>query len=420
MPLPKPVPTYSTSGDSRAITRSVLSILALAALSFALSRGAKAADAAPVAIPGLALDGVHTVGAAVRADALTVFPIYASVQEDLGEFLSLPAALEAGLAEVREVGGGGGGDLIPSQAQVQERRPARSTPQILGGLLGVEERNPAAEPVQVQRQAWVQTDGGGGGATVNTLVIENKGDKPILVLAGTVVKGGRQDRQIGQDFVVQAKQTVPVEAFCVEHGRWTGTRDGAATGGKFVATGTLAQAKVRSAGQYEQDQGKVWRQVAEVNAAHGKEADTGTLLATLESDDFLAKREKLARDAAAALATAPQAGDIVGLAWASGGEIRGVRWFASHGVYATFAPTLLQTAAVEGVSADAGGAAKAGALEPKDVQAFVKAFEAAKAAEVRDTGSGNVNEYFRTEKGYKSETRLKGKPGKMPLSVDML
>ena len=43
---------------------------------------------------------------------------------------------------------------------------------------------------------------------MNTLVIENKGDVPIYVLAGTVVKGGKQDRQIGQDFIIEGKKTV--------------------------------------------------------------------------------------------------------------------------------------------------------------------------------------------------------------------
>src|SRR5439155_384601 len=79
-------------------------------------------------------------------------------------------------------------------------------------------------------------------ARVNPLVIENPGKLPLLVLAGTVVRGGKQDRQIGADFVIEAGKTVPVDAFCVEHGRWDATRDGVATGGRFKSEKVLAQA----------------------------------------------------------------------------------------------------------------------------------------------------------------------------------
>ena len=59
---------------------------------------------------------------------------------------------------------------------------------------------------------------------------------PIFVLAGTIVKGGNP------------KQTSPVDAFCVEHGRWNGNRDGRATAGHFGTSEVLATSKVRAAG----------------------------------------------------------------------------------------------------------------------------------------------------------------------------
>jgi hypothetical protein len=102
------------------------------------------------------------------------------------------------------------------------------------------------------------------GAVVNTLVIENKGDLAILVCAGTVVKGGNQDRQIGQDFVIKAKSETPVDAFCVEQGRWQQERLGADTGGKFQVLDGMATAKVRAKGQYEKDQSAVWDEVRDV------------------------------------------------------------------------------------------------------------------------------------------------------------
>lgn len=77
---------------------------------------------------------------------------------------------------------------------------------------------------QAQADKTVEIRETGEGGEVNTLVIENKGDKTILVLAGTIVKGGKQDRQIGQDFVIGPGVKLNVDSFCVEHGRWTTQR----------------------------------------------------------------------------------------------------------------------------------------------------------------------------------------------------
>jgi hypothetical protein len=168
------------------------------------------------AVPGLPLFEDHTVGAPFVSGNLAVFPVYASVQEDVGEIVTLDEALEKGTAEVREVG-------------------------------------PEAVAGEQVREVQQRT---GEGAVVNTLVIENRGKQPILVLAGTILKGGKQDRQVGRDFLVGANETEPVDAFCIEHNRWTTVRDGLATGGKFRAMKVLAVGEVRGAGQYEGDQGQ--------------------------------------------------------------------------------------------------------------------------------------------------------------------
>jgi len=56
---------------------------------------------------------------------------------------------------------------------------------------------------------------------VGQLEIENLSETlDLYVQAGDVVKGGRQNRTIGVDFVLPAKSgRVPVPSFCVESGR---------------------------------------------------------------------------------------------------------------------------------------------------------------------------------------------------------
>lgn len=321
------------------------------------------------AIPGLPLFEDHTVGAPFVSGNLSVFPVYASVQEDPGAIVTLEEALERGTAEVREVG-----------------------PEAVAG-----------EVAQMQR---------GDGAVVNTLVIQNRGKEPILVLAGTILKGGKQDRQVGRDFLVGANETEAVDAFCIEHNRWTTVRDGLATGGKFRAMKVLAVGEVRGAGQYEGDQGKVWAKVSAVNEANGKEAASGTLLATVDAEDLTAEREALVKEIVAFFRAAPQPADIVGLAYAVDGEVRGLRTFMSHGIYRKFEETLAGSAALEAITARRAAAArgekpKNGALPPAAVVAFVAELDQGESEAARESDAFR-GESKKGESGYASTVQMKG------------
>ncbi len=82
------------------------------------------------------------------------------------------------------------------------------------------------------------------GGDVNTLYVTNKGKKPVYLMGGEVVLGGQQDRCLGRDTIVKAKERdVPVTVFCVEHGRWAGHTEFA------QAAPSLASADVRSKAQ---------------------------------------------------------------------------------------------------------------------------------------------------------------------------
>jgi hypothetical protein len=324
--------------------------------------------------PGVVLDENHRVGSPHIAGNLAVFPIYAKTQHDLGQFTTLDAALEKGAAVVREIG------ATPPAQQTRARGEE--------GFMGNANEH-------------------GDSARVNTLVIENKGSLPILVLAGTVVKGGKQDRQIGEDFVISANTTVPVDAYCVEHGRWNGNREGADTGGVFKATKLLATSKVRAAGQHQKNQSGVWAEVSAVNEANKKSAASGTLMATLDDKEVAAKRSAIAARVGAFFAGAEQKEKIVGLAYAVGGKVRSVRWFWSHTLFELHKDTLVQTAAVEAITAEAapGAEKKATPVAPTAVVQFIADIKRA-AEEQRATSAGNVNAYRSAKDGYGSKTMM--------------
>jgi hypothetical protein len=268
------------------------------------------------------------------------------------------------------------------------------------------------------------------GPRVNELVIENKGSTPIYVLAGTVVKGGNQDRQIGQDFIVEPKKTASVDAFCVEHGRWTAEREGRSTGGKFGTMPQLVTSKIRSAAQYKKDQGEVWSNVDATNSAHGKNAPSHTLMATLDDPEVARQREALAAHVTAHFQSIDPNDGVVGLAYAVDGKVRAVRWFASHKVFELVRPSLANTAAVDALTAKASPSAQgpAPSPQPSDVVAFVREVQDKQVAEERDTRAGNKNEYKESANAYGSRTMLKSgplaasaAPGKpVPISSDFL
>jgi hypothetical protein len=322
---------------------------------------------APAAADDRAFGGPTVLG------DLAIYPVTSKAQVDVGPLIALDEALAKGQAEVRE-----------------------------------------------------NTQGG----TVNQLVIDNKGSIPVFVLAGTVVKGGNQDRQIGQDFIIEPKKATPVDAFCVEHGRWNGQRNGQYTSGKFDSSGVVATSKVRAAGQYKKNQSEVWSNVSSTNAAHGKASGSDTLMATIDDPALVKEREALTAQIEAALAATKPQEDVVGVAYAIDGDVKGARWFSHHKVFELVRKKIVAGIALDVITARA-EARRAGravatpkpAPPPSAVEAFVKNVEAEAVKEQRDTPAANVNEYKESSQGYGSKVMMKGssaKPGSKPVSNDYL
>ncbi len=169
------------------------------------------------------------VGDPITYETLTVFPVLSSQDAYTSDFETLDAALASGEAIVAEQG--------------EYMRRTRS---------GVEP-NPAIS----------------SGPQVNQLVLINRGKKPLLLLAGEVVSGGKQDRIIGKDRIIPVgAKPLPLDVFCVEHSRWTGA------GETFAAAKMMVHPTVREQAAVDQDQSKVWAAVRgdSVGTANGAAA----------------------------------------------------------------------------------------------------------------------------------------------------
>ncbi len=263
------------------------------------------------------LDASRVFGAPVTIENLTVWPIIAEIIREIGDFVTLGEAQEKGVAVVKEVGASG-------------------APAVQGSSSVLRPPLPRAQAVQVAAPNDAPELASSGAAQVNTLMIENRGDTPILVCGGTVVKGGKQDRQIAQDFVIAPKTSTPVDAFCVEQGRWTELREGLATASLFRCANTVALKEVRASAQYARSQDAVWRNVALSNEAAGNAPATSTLLATLEETDkeAVARRGELEKAVRVHFESLRAKGKRpVGFAYAVNGKPVTVRTFAHPKVF---------------------------------------------------------------------------------------
>jgi hypothetical protein len=100
-----------------------------------------------------------------------------------------------------------------------------------------------------------QSPGSSGWAAVNQLVLINRSKRPLLLLAGELVSGGKQDRIIGKDRIVPVgADPLPLDVFCVEHGRWS-------SGSRFSAAKTMVHPSVREQAALARDQNQVWSAV---------------------------------------------------------------------------------------------------------------------------------------------------------------
>jgi hypothetical protein len=163
----------------------------------------------------------------VHYQNLTIFPVVSSESADTSEFVTLDEALASGDVQITEQG--------DSVGRTRDGRVAFTF---------------------------------SSGPQVNQLVLVNRGKRPVLLLAGEVVSGGKQDRIIGKDRIVPVGRTpLPLDVFCVEHGRWTGTSS------QFSQTNLMVHPSVREEAAIEQDQRQVWAAVSgnEESVAAGAE-----------------------------------------------------------------------------------------------------------------------------------------------------
>ena len=301
----------------------------------------------------------YKVLAPLTSGNLTIFPVVSTSSYNTSMFLTLDEGLRSGEVVVTEAG----------SVQPLLRRPG--TP---------------------RRQ---------GGAQVNSLVLVNNSKRPLLLLAGEIVTGGKQDRVIGKDRIVPP-QSDPIDlgVFCVEPGRWVAHSE------KFGGFSNLAQPSVRINAMANQNQQMVWDSVRESQAKVAQNVPAaapaigGTTSYAMsmngraintEVDKIAAPIERDYRNVIRELRDK----NAVGVVVAVNGEILWADIFASTDLLDRYWQKLVRSYAAEAISQGSGN----GKVSETEAQAFVDRMQG--RHETADTEPGVYRQSETTGDDYK-------------------
>jgi hypothetical protein len=306
-----------------AIASSLLGITTLGALAFvwATPSSSNASPASP--------EGGWRLLEPVKHENISIFPVVSASTQDTSVFLTLDEGLSSGDVLVSEQG-------AASLARTRDGRPA------------------------------VIPNYNRTSASVNQLVLVNRGKRPLLLLAGELVSGGKQDRIIAKDRIVApGSDPLPLDVFCVEHGRWS-------SGSQFSAAKTIVHPSVREQAALKQDQTEVWSAVVGgTTAKAAPDAPSASITAGAMSevvaveaptqsykniyekssvggsvDEFVEKVQKRFSRATSGL----RGEHVVGVVVAYGGEVAWSDIFASADLFDQYWSKLLRSYAVEALA----------------------------------------------------------------------
>ena len=279
------------------------------------------------------------ISAAISFKNLTVFPVVSDEPTSTDEFITLDEGLRSGKVIITELGADG-----------RSRR--------------------------IRRNGRIRDD-----ADVNKLAVTNRSGKMLVLIAGELLVGGKQDRIVGNDCIVSStNKPVPINVFCVEHGRWSeeasfghsrgvesaasvGGGSGPASGGGYGSGGgaagrgmappmaAIAMPNLRAKAQADKSQSEVWNEVAKAQSENVVVTATGDLTSVYRDGRVKGKIDSYER----ALKNKLSAANVIGVVVAIGDRIISTDVFANHSLFQAYWPKMLKSYALEALNSTAAG-----------------------------------------------------------------
>jgi hypothetical protein len=181
-------------------------------------------------------------------------------------------------------------------------------------------------------------------ASVPDLIAENRGKTHVLLLAGEILIGGKQNRVLREDLLLPPHSGPRnIAVYCVEQGRWNeGRKD-------FESRGSVVQPSVRSQVLQKAEQSRIWSGVAAASRSVAAPSATGSYQAIYDKPEVKVHLEHTTRSFEPA--AAPTA---VGAAVFVGPNLAGVDCFHAPGLFAREWPKLLRAYALDAYGTAAG------------------------------------------------------------------
>lgn len=208
---------------------------------------------------------------------------------------------------------------------------------------------------------------------VNRLKITNNSKTAfVFIMAGDIVKGGKQDRTLQHSLIIEpGSKDVPVNAFCVEQGRWQPRSN--ETAAQFsTSKDSLVSKQLKIASRGTKSQQEVWNEVASTRGKLQNQKQSGnnsrpvtapapnnrtqntastsrdqgqtSLQLALEDKDIQNEIQKYCDALVHRIDSIP---NVVGYSFVINGKINSADFFVSSRLFSKLWPKLLRASAVE-------------------------------------------------------------------------
>nr|HDM59948.1 hypothetical protein [Bacillota bacterium] len=184
------------------------------------------------------------------------------------------------------------------------------------------------------------------GGSVPELKVINKADKPVLLLDGEELVGGKQNRTLNTTILLKEKSETVIPVSCTERGRWHYVSDKfteTVASSAFSIRATMARSvaeSLRERSKFDADQSEVWDNIEAMFCSTGEDSPTEAL-----EDLYQAKSATLSDYLKAFKRRARQVGLLVFI----NGEVVGFDVIPREAAYKQLHPKLVRSYALDAV-----------------------------------------------------------------------
>ena len=172
----------------------------------------------------------------IAFENLVIFPVTSKVARDQDRFITLAEGLKSGVVSVSEVGlrvavatddpfselpvAGSNVGKSPFDDECDDDAVGTSAERLASAAAVQRFADDGDQPAPSEYDAADESFDVDG--DVNCLWISNHSDRPLYLMPGEILVGGKQDRTVAEELVVAPHtERMPIQVYCVEQGRWS-------------------------------------------------------------------------------------------------------------------------------------------------------------------------------------------------------